>query len=64
MNFDRFGGRRFLLTVGAQVLNAALLCVGKLTDASYTAIVLATVAVYIAGNTYQKRVERMNPSKE
>lgn len=57
MNLDHYGGRRFLLTVGAQLLNAWLLYAGKLSDGSYLAIVMATVGAYVASNTYQKREE-------
>lgn len=57
MNLDDYGGRRFLLTVGAQILNAGLLYAGKLSDGSYLAIVLGTVAAYIGSNTMQKRDE-------
>ena len=57
MNLDHYGGRRFLLTVGAQLLNAGLLAAGKLSDGSYLAIVMATVGAYVASNTYQKREE-------
>lgn len=57
MNLPSLGGRRFLLTVGCGAVNAVLLWFGKLDAGSYTAITIATVAVYISGNTYQKREE-------
>lgn len=53
--FARLGGRRFILTVGCGVICSILLAWGKLTDASYTTIILGTVAVYISANTFQKR---------
>jgi predicted metal-binding transcription factor (methanogenesis marker protein 9) len=49
-----FGGRRFLLSLGAGVVSAILVWYGKITDAIYRDVVLATVAAYITGNTYQK----------
>lgn len=57
MNLQMFGGRRFLLTVGCGAVNAILLWFAKLDAGSYTAITLGTVAVYIGGNTFQKREE-------
>ena len=61
MNFDRYGGRRFLLCVGMTLLDAALLWAGKLSDGSYTAIAMATVAVYVAGNVAQRKLEAAAP---
>jgi len=55
MDLQTFGGRRFLLTLGCGAINAALVWFGKLDGGSYTAITLGTVAVYIGGNTWQKR---------
>lgn len=55
MNIPSLGGRRFLLTVGCGAVNAVLLWFAKLDAGSYTTLTLGTVAVYIAGNTYQKR---------
>lgn len=48
------GGRRFLMTIGCGIVSAILLWCGKLTSSDYTTITIATVAVYIGGNTYQK----------
>ena len=54
MNIETFGGRRFLLTLGCGVACSALLWFEKLTDGSFTAIIMSTVGVYIAANTTQK----------
>lgn len=54
MNFTQYGGRRFLLTVGCGAVCSVLLWFGKLSDPSFTTIILGTVAVYIAANTTQK----------
>ena len=54
MIFDTIGGRRFFLTCTTQVISSGLLWYGKLTSEAYSMIILGTVAVYIAGNTYQK----------
>lgn len=49
-----YGGRRFLLTVGAGLVCTLLVWAEKISDAIFRDIVIATVAVYIAGNTAQK----------
>lgn len=48
------GGRRFVMTIGCGLVTSVLLWFGKLTSGDYMAITIATVAVYIGGNTYQK----------
>ena len=52
--YETVGGRRFLLTVGTQVLSSLLLWYGKLTPDSYAMLILGTVGVFIGANTYQK----------
>lgn len=54
-HMQAWGGRRFLVTVGAGLVDAVLLWAGKLSDGGYVTVTLATVAVYIGANTYQKR---------
>lgn len=54
MTLETFGGRRFLLTLGCGVACSVLLWFGKLTDASFTMIIMGTVGAYIAANTTQK----------
>ena len=48
------GGRRFLLTVGCGVVTSALCWFGKISGEVYAAVIIATVAAYITGNTSQK----------
>lgn len=48
------GGRRFLLTVGAGLVNTALLIMGCVSEQTYLTLTLSTVAVYISANTVQK----------
>lgn len=49
-----FGGRRFLLTLGAAVVNTFLLLHDKLDSSAYVTLTLGTVAAYITGATVQK----------
>jgi hypothetical protein len=51
---ESLGGRRYTLTVGCGVVCSALLYFGKLTPEVFRDIIIATVAVYIGGNTFQK----------
>lgn len=57
MNLDNYGGRRFLMTMGCGVATTALCWFAKISGEVYATVIIATVAVYIGGNTYQKRVE-------
>lgn len=51
---EALGGRRFLLTVGAGVVNTALVWFGKISPEIFRDLILGTVAVYIAGATVHK----------
>ena len=55
-NIENFGGRRFLMTIGAGITATVLQWCGKLDPAgtSYVALVTLTVGAYIGGNTWQK----------
>lgn len=54
MNYERFGGRRFILTCSMMIVASVLLWFGKIGDAIWRDVLVATVAVYVAGNTAQK----------
>jgi hypothetical protein len=54
MNFEKYGGRRFLLTVVSGIGTFALVLLGKITGEVYATVTIATVASYITGNTAQK----------
>ena len=57
MNFDTYGGRRFMLTVSTQISVTALVWCAKVSGEVYSVVTLATVAAYIAGNVAQRKVE-------
>lgn len=52
--FFDIGGRRFLLAIGTLVSINALLWFGRMTDIVYRDVIVAVIAVYVAGNTLQK----------
>lgn len=57
MNFDTFGGRRFILAVGAGIMTTLLQWFGKLdpSGAAYGLTIGATVAAYITGNVVDNK---------
>lgn len=57
MNFDTIGGRRYVLVWAVYVGSSVLLWFGKLDSANYAMLMVATVAAYITGNVYQRKVE-------
>ena len=54
MNLTTFGGRRFLMTMGCGMACTVLVWFAKIDPPIFRDIIIATVAVYIAGNTIQK----------
>lgn len=59
MNLDVFGGRKFVMALGCQVVTGLLQWFGKLDPAgsTYALVIVGTVGAFIAGNVMQKRVE-------
>lgn len=45
------GDERFVLTLGAGVVNTVLLTLGFLDQSNYVTLTMGTIAVYIAGRT-------------
>ena len=56
-NFQGYGGRRFLLTLGTGVVTSVLQWFGKLDQAgsTYALTIAGTVAAYITGNVAESR---------
>ena len=52
---EQSGGRRFVLTLIAGAVASLLVWFDKVTSEAWAAVVIATVAAYITGNTYQKK---------
>lgn len=57
MNFQKYGGRRFLLALGAGISTTVLQWFGKLDPAgmAYGLTIGGTVAAYITGNVQERK---------
>ncbi len=53
---SRYASRKFLLAVASLASATALVHAGQIADGVYSAVVIATVGAYIAGNVAQKAV--------
>ncbi len=51
---DNWGGRRFLMVMGCAIVVTVLVWNAKISDEIFRDIIIATVAVYVAGNVAQK----------
>ena len=54
MDYDKYGGRRFLMSMLVGLTTALLTYLGKIDGATYSLTILGTVGAYIAGNVIQK----------
>lgn len=54
---EDFGGRRFIMSMGAGISSTVLVWFSKISDQVFATIVIACVAAYITGNTAQKNTE-------
>lgn len=54
MLIESFGGKRFILTLGCGIVTSVLVWFGKISDAVYATVIIATVGAYIAGETTEK----------
>jgi hypothetical protein len=57
VNFDRAGGRRWLLALATQLGNFVLALTGHIDGNAYMLATGAVVGAYIAGNVAQRKVE-------
>lgn len=54
----RYASRKFLIALATLVSASALVASGHIADGVYSAVVIATVGAYIAGNVTQKAVAK------
>ena len=64
MRLDAYGGRRWLLTLISGAGTWLLTWCGKIDGGVYSAVTIATVAAYIAGNVAQRKVEARSAKAE
>lgn len=57
------GGTRFLLTVGAGIVNSILCWHGKITSGDFVLVTAATVATFIGAGAWQDRGHSNNANK-
>lgn len=50
----RFGGRKFLFAMSTLMACSILVWFDKVTDSIFSTVMLATIAIFTAGNVYQK----------
>ena len=53
---NRYGSRKFILACASLLSATGLVAAGSIADGVYSAVVIATVGAYIAGNVAQKVV--------
>lgn len=58
MTTTRYASRKFLLALFALISASVLVYTGHIADGVYSAVAIATVGAYIAGNVGQKAVQK------
>lgn len=53
-----FRSRKFILSAATLVITSGLVLAGSISDGVFSAVVIATVGAYIAGNVAQKAVTK------
>jgi hypothetical protein len=56
-----FGGRRFIMVMGCDMVCTVLVWFAKIDPTTYRDILAFTIGVYVAGNTYQKVKAEASP---
>lgn len=59
---NKYGSRKFIVTLGVIASATALVYFGKIADGVYSAVVIAVVVAYITGNVAQKKVTQESTS--
>lgn len=54
----RYASRKFLLSLFTLISASALVYTGHIADGVYSAVIIATVGAYIAGNVTQKALAK------
>lgn len=54
---DKWGGRKFLVTMVSGLGTFILVFLDKIDPGTYSVVTIATIGAFIAGNTYQKNVK-------
>lgn len=54
---DKWGGRKFLVTMVSGLGTFILVFFDKIDPGTYSVVTIATIGAFIAGNTYQKNVK-------
>jgi uncharacterized protein YcfJ len=60
MNLRDFGGRRFIVVIGAGFMSWLLCVFGKISGAEYVTVTVAVVGGFIAGNVGETHVLTRN----
>lgn len=55
---EALGGRRYLMTIGAGVVNTLLVVHGHIPASVYESLITLTVGFYIAGNGAQRFIDK------
>ena len=58
MNFNAWGGRRFMFAVGLTIISSVLLWFGKLTSGDFTSILNFNIIALVAGHSADKFAAR------
>lgn len=62
--FSRYGGTRFLLSLGSCAVNTLVLVSGHIDQGVYQVLILGTVGAYITGNTLQNAASFLTNSQQ